>query len=75
MQVSFLLKSTLAELLSVQNKGFFKGAKTGEGKTPTGKTRSLQKGDVIRMACTERKAYLGLEEGDSFLVTIVGVTE
>ena len=39
------------------------------------KLSQVQKGLVVKMVCTAKRVCLGLEEGDSFLVTIVDVAQ
>ena len=64
-----------ARLVSVRAKGFFKGSKTSEGKSLSDELSQVRIGDVVKMVCNGKLVWLGLQKGDSFLITIMNVVE
>ena len=62
-------------LESVRDKGFFKGRKTSEGKSRSPEMIKVQRGHVVIMVCNDKLMWLGLEKGDSFLITVTHVEE
>jgi ASC-1-like (ASCH) protein len=64
-----------ARLVSVRAKGFFKGSKTSEGKSLSDELRQVRPRDVVKMVCNGNLVWLGLQKGDSFLITIMNVVE
>jgi hypothetical protein len=57
----------------VRKKGFFNGYKTSEGKSLSKKMEKVRPGDVVKMVCSDKSVWLGLQKGDSFLITITNV--
>ena len=57
----------------VRKKGFFNGYKTSEGKSLSKKMEKVRPGDVVKMVCSDKLVWLGLQKGDSFLITITNV--
>ncbi len=64
-----------ARLVSVRAKGFFKGSKTSEAKSHSNEMKTVRQGDVVKMVCPDNLVWLGLQKGDSFLITITNVEE
>jgi ASC-1-like (ASCH) protein len=62
-------------LVSVRAKGFFNGSKTSEGKSLSEELRLVRPGDVVKMVYNGNLVWLGLQKGDSFLITIKNVVE
>ena len=62
-------------LVSVGAKGFFEGSKTSDGKSLSDEMKKVRQGDVVKMVCNGNLVWLGLQKGDSFLITITNVEE
>jgi ASC-1-like (ASCH) protein len=62
-------------LESVLDKVFFKGRKTSEGKSSSPEMIKVPRGDAVKMVCNDKLMWLGLQKGDSFLITVTHVEE